>query len=81
MDYERLKYSETTSKAFKEEDAGAVILLQEVKNPKQYGVAEVKQYKEEILKVIEVVEKPEHPKTNLAIMPIYNFKPQYSKHY
>jgi len=59
---------------FKEEKADAVLLLQEVENPRQYGVAEVSEYDERVYHVKEVVEKPQEPRSNLAIMPVYVFR-------
>jgi UTP--glucose-1-phosphate uridylyltransferase len=55
--------------------ADAVCVLQWVKDPRQYGVAEVKRPKGGIYKVKKVIEKPEKPTSNLAIMPIYIFHP------
>ncbi len=55
--------------------ADATITLQEVPNPRQYGVAEVVEEADGELIVKGVEEKPERPKTNLAIMPIYIFEP------
>ncbi|MEM2942552.1 MAG: sugar phosphate nucleotidyltransferase [Candidatus Bathyarchaeia archaeon] len=55
--------------------ADAVLLLKEVSNPSQYGVAEVDRKDGDMLKVLSVVEKPQRPQTNLAIMPIYIFDP------
>jgi len=62
-------------KVYKELKADAVFIVQEIKNPKQYGVVEVEEIKERIYKVKHAVEKPENPPTNLAIMPIYVFHP------
>lgn len=50
----------------------ATLLLKEIENPKQYGVAEVKETNG-VIKVKRVTEKPRRPLTNLAIMPIYLF--------
>lgn len=55
---------------FDESNFSARILLQEVENPKQFGVAELNDNQE----VINLVEKPEHPKSNLALVGIYLFK-------
>ncbi|MCP8322780.1 MAG: hypothetical protein L6N96_01185 [Candidatus Methylarchaceae archaeon HK02M2] len=54
--------------------ADATIVLQEVPDPRQYGVAEVAMESNELI-VKDVKEKPERPKTNLAIMPLYIFEP------
>ena len=50
----------------------ATLLLKEIENPKQYGVAEIIETNN-MVTVKKVTEKPEKPKTNLAIMPIYIF--------
>lgn len=51
---------------FEKQEKGAKILLKEVPNAKPYGVAEVKDGK-----VLGIEEKPEHPKSNLAVIGIY----------
>jgi len=55
--------------------ADAVFIVQEVDNPQQYGVTEVDEAEKGVFRVKAVVEKPEKPPTNLAIMPIYLFNP------
>ena len=55
---------------FDESDFSARILLQEVEDPRQFGVAQLND-KEEVIKL---VEKPEHPESNLALVGIYLFK-------
>jgi UTP--glucose-1-phosphate uridylyltransferase len=50
----------------------ATLLLKEIENPKQYGVAEIKETNG-VIAITRVEEKPKKPKTNLAIMPIYVF--------
>jgi len=64
-------------KAFSE-DVSAVLLLQNVPNPRGYGVAVVEQTKDiiGIYNILKVVEKPELPPSNLAIMPFYIFRPE-----
>ncbi len=57
---------------FDESDYSARILLQPVEDPRQFGVAELNDEEE----VINLVEKPEHPKSNLALVGIYLFKSQ-----
>jgi len=47
------------------------VFLKEVKNPKDYGIAEIKGDR-----VIEVTEKPEKPKTNLAVTGLYAYQPK-----
>ncbi|WXG44792.1 MAG: sugar phosphate nucleotidyltransferase [Promethearchaeati archaeon SRVP18_Atabeyarchaeia-1] len=58
---------------FNEHEADAAILFQEVHDPKQYGVAITETSPDGALIVKKVVEKPEKPISNLAIMPIYIF--------
>jgi UTP--glucose-1-phosphate uridylyltransferase len=60
---------------FKRFRADAAFLVQEIDNPKQYGVIEAEELEEGIYRVREAVEKPEKPLSNLAIMPIYVFHP------
>jgi UTP--glucose-1-phosphate uridylyltransferase len=55
--------------------AQATLLLQSVADPRKYGVAEVANSGKEVIDVNRVVEKPEKPTTNLAIMPVYIFEP------
>lgn len=56
-------------------NADATMLVQEVEDPRIYGVIEGKQTKNSIYNVTKAVEKPEKPPTNLAIIPIYILKP------
>lgn len=51
------------------------ILLQEVHDPRQYGVAIVEPTEPLKHRVLRVVEKPSKPPSNLAIMPTYVFNP------
>jgi len=54
----------------------ATLTLKEVSDPtKLYGCAKV-EADEPVMKVVYVVEKPERPPSNLAIMPIYVFEPE-----
>lgn len=62
-------------KTHKELGADMTCLLREVEDPRQFGVAEVEKVKGNVYRLKKVVEKPERPKTNLAIMPIYIFNP------
>lgn len=59
-------------KTHTENKSDATLLLKEIENPKQYGVAEINETNRTIT-VERVAEKPEKPRTNLAIMPIYIF--------
>ncbi|WP_148882939.1 glucose-1-phosphate thymidylyltransferase [Thermococcus aciditolerans] len=59
-------------KHFKEGNFDASILLQEVPNPQQFGVAELSEDGKTIRRL---VEKPKVPPSNLALVGIYFFKP------
>lgn len=64
--------------AFQEYDADCVMLVEEVENPRFYGVIQgdpVDKAKS-VFSVTEIVEKPEKPPTNLAVVAIYVFKPK-----
>jgi UTP--glucose-1-phosphate uridylyltransferase len=56
-------------------NADAAFIVLEIENPKHYGIVEGTEVKSGILKVKSVVEKPEKPATNLAIMAMYAFHP------
>jgi len=53
---------------FKEMDNGSLIYLKEVKDPKRFGVAEVRNNQ-----IISIEEKPENPKSNFAVIGIYMY--------
>lgn len=55
-------------------NAEAVLTLQKVGHPKQFGVAETDEHGLTI-KVARVEEKPDRPRSDMAIMPLYLFKP------
>ena len=54
--------------AFGRQPGGAKILLKEVENPEEFGVAEV-----EGDRVVRIEEKPDRPKTNYAVIGIYMY--------
>jgi glucose-1-phosphate thymidylyltransferase len=56
--------------AFNEQQPDALILLTEVPDPENYGVAEL-----EDGVVVRLVEKPQEPQTNLALVGVYMFTP------
>ena len=55
---------------FEKSNATASILLCEVSNPSQFGIAEIKNNK-----IIKITEKPKNPQTNLAVTGIYFLTP------
>jgi UTP--glucose-1-phosphate uridylyltransferase len=61
--------------AFERFNADAAFIVLEIENPKQYGIVEGVEIEPGIIKVSSVVEKPEKPKTNWAIIAIYAFHP------
>lgn len=56
-------------------DADAVFLVEEVSNPRRYGVITGDEIKPGIYKVKTAIEKPIEPLSNLAIIALYVFKP------
>jgi UTP--glucose-1-phosphate uridylyltransferase len=58
-----------------EEKCGAVFVAQRVKNPEGYGILEGERISDRVYGVRRVVEKPKRPKSNIAIMPLYVFRP------
>lgn len=57
-------------KNFQKSNSAASLLLCEVKNPSQFGVAEIKNDK-----IIKIIEKPKIPTSNLAVTGIYFLTP------
>lgn len=51
---------------FKQQGKGAKILLKEVPDPERFGVAEI-----ENGRLVNIIEKPKQPKSNLAVIGIY----------
>lgn len=55
---------------FQKSDVAALLLLCEVSNPSQFGIAEVKNNK-----ILKITEKPKNPPSNLAVTGIYFLTP------
>ncbi len=53
---------------FKRQKEGAMIFTKKVKNPSEYGVAEIVGGK-----VVKIVEKPKQPRSNLAVIGVYMY--------
>ena len=60
--------------AKKNPDAKAILLCKKVKDFKRYGVPTVDKINEDLFNVREVIEKPNEPKSNFGILPLYYFK-------
>lgn len=58
-------------KEFRQQESGARIFLKSVPNPKSYGVAEIANDK-----VVNVIEKPENPPSDLAVVGCYMYDNQ-----
>ncbi|MFQ6080457.1 MAG: UTP--glucose-1-phosphate uridylyltransferase [Candidatus Bathyarchaeia archaeon] len=63
-------------KALKELKADAVLLVERVKDPRRYGVVKGVQFSGGVIKVKNVVEKPKVPRSDVAIVAVYVFKPK-----
>ncbi|MCX2818625.1 sugar nucleotidyltransferase [Haladaptatus sp. F3-133] len=57
-------------RSFEEEDSGAKIFLNEVDEPKRYGVAELNENGE----IDSLIEKPSSPETNNAVIGLYLYR-------
>lgn len=62
-------------RTFDKNNADIVFLVEEVRDPRQYGVVKAEFMEEEVLRVLDIVEKPREPPSNLAVVAIYVFKP------
>jgi UTP--glucose-1-phosphate uridylyltransferase len=72
---DRMDYLKKLIKAYNRLRADAVFIVLEIEKPKQYGVVEGEEIEKGIIRVRTAVEKPEKPKTNLAVMAMYVFNP------
>jgi UTP--glucose-1-phosphate uridylyltransferase len=71
----KMDYLKRLIEAFERLNADAAFLVLEIENPKQYGIVEGEETEPGIIRVKTVTEKPDKPKTNLAIMAMYAFRP------
>lgn len=60
-------------KAHSSTGAAASLLVRRVKDPRQFGVAIGKRDRSGIIRIDNLEEKPQQPKSNLALMPVYVF--------
>ena len=58
----------------KNPDVKAILLCKEIKDFQRYGVPTISKISSNLFSVNEVVEKPQKPKSNLGILPLYYFK-------
>jgi UTP--glucose-1-phosphate uridylyltransferase len=72
---ESMDYAKNLLEGFERLSADAAFLVLEIENPKQYGIVEGEEVEPGYIRVKSVVEKPDKPKTNLAIMAMYAFRP------
>jgi len=70
-----MDYAKRLLEGFERFNADAAFLVLEIENPRQYGIVEGEEIEPGYIRVKSVVEKPEKPKTNLAIMAMYVFHP------
>ncbi len=60
--------------AKKNPDAKAILLCKKIKDSRKYGVPTVEKISNNLFSVKEVIEKPEKPKSNFGILPLYYFR-------
>ena len=60
--------------AKKNPDAKAILLCKKISDYKRYGVPTVDIISNNLFSVNEVIEKPNKPKSNLGILPLYYFR-------
>lgn len=62
-------------KKFLKYDAEIACLIEDVDDPRKYGVIEGIELEKDVIKINRVEEKPKKPKSNSAVIAIYMFKP------
>ena len=63
------------TETFEKYDTDTLLLVEEVPDPRKYGVITGKEIKPGIIRVTNIVEKPQKPPSNLAIVGLYIFRP------
>lgn len=61
--------------AFENSGSDAIFFVKRVRNPQSYGVVKGVEVSRGIFRVEDIVEKPQKPSSNLAVIAIYLFKP------
>lgn len=61
-------------------EISAVLLFKKVKDARRYGVPEISKISDKLYHVHDLVEKPQKPKFNIGLLPIYYFKPKVFKY-
>ena len=69
------RYLRRLIKVFEQFYADAVLLVETVKDPRKYGVVEGEKVSEGVYEVRRIVEKPRVPRSNMATIAVYIFKP------
>lgn len=72
-DYQFVK--KIITKKEKSDDSSGIITIKEMSDLKGFGIAQIRKNKGENI-VEDLEEKPKKPKSNLAILPLYIFKPE-----
>ena len=60
--------------AKKNPDAKAILLCKKIKDFRKYGVPTIKKISNDLFEVKEVIEKPNRPKSEFGILPLYYFR-------
>ena len=55
-------------------EAKAILLCKKVKDSKRYGVPTIEKLSNEVFNIKEVIEKPDNPKSEYGILPLYYFR-------
>jgi len=61
--------------AFDRNNADIAFIVEKVEDPRRYGVIKAQSMKDGTLRIIDIIEKPKEPPSNLAVVAIYVFKP------